>query len=334
MFKKLLTLFFLFIFCFLLVYDFDRDSVTVAIIDTGISDDLVIPNNIIKGFDFVHFDKNPDDQVGHGSHIAGIISTIAPESDLLIIKNVDSNHDGRKITSAFGILYAIFKGSDIINLSYVSTYDPLAHLAIKYGQFKQVSFFAAAGNDGEDKVDFPANIKGVYSIGALTNHGRLLPTSNFNKKINFYANGENILSYGKDGELLYKSGTSMSTAEASAVAALLLSKNGIDRSNLITVIKDNTHRYKDRNVIYAEKFINVINENPYFKLTNIEQDNGHVSIHYDYFLYDNIKVKIDGIWRQATDNNINIGLKKGTHKIEFFHSDNKPIQTLYYIVDY
>lgn len=50
-----------------------RGSVTIAVVDTGVDPDHPdLSSKIIKGKDFIDGDNEPDDENGHGTHVAGI----------------------------------------------------------------------------------------------------------------------------------------------------------------------------------------------------------------------------------------------------------------------
>jgi subtilisin family serine protease len=81
-----------------------EDAVKIAVLDTGI--DLNHPT--IKGAvnmrriktskSFVKDDKTPQDENGHGTHVASLILKVAPESELYVGKiarneNIPSDHD-------------------------------------------------------------------------------------------------------------------------------------------------------------------------------------------------------------------------------------------------
>ena len=81
----------------------DGSSLSVAVIDSGIDTaHPLLQDNYTTGFDFFNGDDNPDDVVGHGTHVSGIIGArdrrigVAPDVDLIGLKvgearRVDSN---------------------------------------------------------------------------------------------------------------------------------------------------------------------------------------------------------------------------------------------------
>lgn len=108
-------------------------GVTIAVLDTGIDRDHPIFSHttVLTGFDFVDYDDDPSEQgdptqhlaYGHGTHVAGLIATVAPEAQLLPIRVLDSNGVGNMWVLLEGLQYAANQGVDVINLSFSFTRD-------------------------------------------------------------------------------------------------------------------------------------------------------------------------------------------------------------------
>ena len=82
-----------------------RGAVTIAVVDSGA--DLDHPDlsaKIVKGKDFVDGDNNPDDEHGHGTHVAGIAGAAADNgkgiagvswgSKILVVRVLDATNSG------------------------------------------------------------------------------------------------------------------------------------------------------------------------------------------------------------------------------------------------
>ena len=114
------------------------EGITIAVIDTGVAPhyDLTRPINRIIGFkDFVNNKTSPYDDNGHGTHVAGIIAGngyssrgkytgIAPESNILAIKALNSKGSGNisDIIEAYHMLSKLKMqyNTKILNLSFGS----------------------------------------------------------------------------------------------------------------------------------------------------------------------------------------------------------------------
>lgn len=185
----------------------------------------------IHGWNFVNNSPNIQDSHGHGSHVAGIISQITSDSQLVILKFFDPRskpQDNLKNTIN-AIKYATQLGVDIINYSgggNVSSKEE--EFAIREAFEKRILIVAAAGNERSNSdiySFFPAgyNYSNILSVAAVNVNGRLIASSNYgNKTVSLSAPGENILSYLPSKKLGLMSGTSQATAFASGTAALYM----------------------------------------------------------------------------------------------------------------
>lgn len=107
----------------------DGKGVNVAILDSGIDKnhpDLI--GKVVGEMNFVKDDATADDFLGHGTMVAGIIAGsgaasggkykgIAPGANLLNIKVIDSNGNGRVSDIIAGIEWAMNNGADVLSLS-------------------------------------------------------------------------------------------------------------------------------------------------------------------------------------------------------------------------
>jgi thermitase len=234
----------------------------VAVVDSGV--DYKHPDlkgQIINGKDFMAedvtgpngegspdvVDDDPLDQLGHGTHVAGIIaaladnqmgvSGIAPMVKVLNVKVLNQEGWGSAFAIAQGITYAADQGARIINLSLGGgeASKPI-ELAVQYAQAKGALIVAAAGNSFTH-TGFPANLPGVLAVGATDNQDWLADFTNHDKRIDVMAPGVDIMSttptfmtntmMQNKIDVFYSamSGTSMACPMVTAQAALLLSVN-------------------------------------------------------------------------------------------------------------
>lgn len=222
-------------------------NITVAIVDTGI--DLNHPdlkNNLVKGKNIIEPKKQPMDDNGHGTHVAGIIgaiannkigvSGIAPNCKIMPVK-VLSNGKGSDIDIAEGIVWATDNGADIINVSIgIYTKSKPIEKAVKYALDNNVVFVSSAGNDSKNsKIHLPSMIKGVIEVSATNKKDNFASFSNFAQQISVSAPGDKILStlptysteLTDDAGTKYGllSGTSMASPVVAGVATLIRAKN-------------------------------------------------------------------------------------------------------------
>jgi subtilisin family serine protease len=198
---------------------FDTNEVIVAVLDTGIdSNHPWLQGRVVNGFDFADWDTDTSDPDGHGTHVAGIIASEAPDAVLLSVRVITEEDDVRN--TPWAILYAVLRGADVINMSFIEPRNVLTEWAITYGRFKGVVFVASSGNHGRDRVSYPSRYAGVYSIAAF-DPVRQRVVGNLDDKVRFIAPGVNIESASLNGGTAKKSGTSMSAGYISGVIAYL-----------------------------------------------------------------------------------------------------------------
>lgn len=210
----------------------------VAILDSGIFPHVDLREQIIYGKNFATEgnSQNVDDNFGHGTHVAGIIHSIIPEAQLLIVKVLDRYGKGNIEDVTEGIYYAIEKNVDIINIS-ISFEDEDKEMeeAIQLAKDKNIPVICAAGNN--NVIDYPAQY-GI-SVGSIDNKGNISDFST--SKATLYAMGEDVESTYLNDSYEILSGTSMATAKVTGYIAREL-KN---KRDIVKFIEDNKYIRKD-----------------------------------------------------------------------------------------
>lgn len=217
-------------------------GVVVAVIDTGV--DLTHPDlaaNLLdtgKNYgDAIDGNASPQDLLGHGTRVAGIIaasqnnsigvSGLAPEAKILPIK-INPGAEGTFTSDRLGsaIDYAVKQGAKIINLSLtVDNQTQTVRDALQAALNAGVAVVAAAGNAG-GAVEFPATMTGVIGVAATDQSGRLASFSNFGPEVALAAPGTSIVSTLLGGGYgLGADGTSFAAPIVSAALAGVVSIN-------------------------------------------------------------------------------------------------------------
>ncbi len=228
-------------------------GVKIAILDTGI--DPYHPDfagRIAAAADFTG--EGPQDQDGHGTHVAGIAAGsgraskrryrgLAPEASLYIAKVLGREGAGLMSDVMAGIEWAVEQEVDIINLSLggappcdgTDALSETCDVAVEKGYVVCV----AAGNGGPAPYTIgpPGCAKQVITVGASTDQDEVAdfssrgPTTDGRIKPDILLPGASIISCrAKDTSLgnpvgenyTELSGSSMATPHASGIAALVL----------------------------------------------------------------------------------------------------------------
>lgn len=224
-------------------------AVVIAIIDTGV--DLVHPDlasKLVPGYDFVNDDSVPQDDNGHGSHVAGIaaassnndtgISGVSWGARIMPVKVLNASASGTFADAAAGIIWAADNGAHIINLSLGgSSHSQIFQDAIDYAYGKGVMLIASSGNAGSGFILYPARFPNVMAVGATDSNNVLAGFSNYGPELDVVAPGVNIYSTGL-GAYYYNSGTSMAAPFVSGLASILRGMPGSGSpANLAWTIK-------------------------------------------------------------------------------------------------
>lgn len=242
-------------------------AIVVAVIDTGVDLDhpelaplLVAGTDVVDlgpspvapaGFrfegDFQGVDNEPQDEVGHGTHVAGTIACLSnnaagvagvtwhcglmPVRVLARIVNIANPADVRGLGSAAdiaaGIRWAVDHGARVLNLSLGGPVDTeVERDAIAYANAHGVVICAAMGNGGPGAApSFPGAYPDVVAVGAIDQADHRASFSQVGPHIDVAAPGVGILSTVWDNGFATMSGTSMATPHVAGVTALVLSSN-------------------------------------------------------------------------------------------------------------
>ena len=227
-------------------------DVTVALLDSGVdlSHPDLAPNIRSDGYNFGDGNPTPQDQVGHGTNVAGLVAAvcnngagacgIADQVRLLPVKiSQGATLTFDSATLAEAIDYAILHGAQVINLSLtLSDQTQTVASALERALAAGIAVVAAAGNGG-GTVSFPANYPGIIGVSSVNQSGQLVSTANRGPQVAVLAPGTHMVSTRLGGGAgTIQDGTSFaSPLVAGTVAQLLavdpsLSRDQI-RSNLM-----------------------------------------------------------------------------------------------------
>ena len=230
-------------------------SVVVAVIDTGVDythsalagNIWVNPGEIagngadddqngfiddVYGYDFVNNDGNPMDDNSHGTHVAGIITSVGDYS-IMSLKFLNANGSGYLSDAIEAINYATMMRTRYgVNVRVENNswggggFSTAMQNAIQASNNAGILFVAAAGNSGANNdvtPQYPANYTppNVISVAASAQNDQLASFSCYGATtVDIAAPGVSIYSTIPGNRYASYSGTSMATPYVSGVAAL------------------------------------------------------------------------------------------------------------------
>ncbi|GEM_PF-967201 len=210
------------------------EGIRISVIDTGIDPSHPdLKDRILGGINVLQSFVPPNDDNGHGTHIAGTIAAsggsqgmtgVAPAASLFAVKSFDRHGSAYLSDIVKGIEWSVHNKMDIINMSFGMTdTSPALREAVKQAVHAGIIVCASSGNDGKTGIiDYPAQYKDTIAVGA-TEKGRYIASfSNRGERIDIYAPGERIVSTWPKGRYEILSGTSMATSHVTGLIALLM----------------------------------------------------------------------------------------------------------------
>ncbi|MEU9116604.1 S8 family serine peptidase [Streptomyces sp. NPDC048483] len=227
-------------------------GVKVAVVDTGVDKDnkqLASAFGSGGGLSIAGGGKPYQDQVGHGTKVAGIIAArpmegsgftgIAPGATIVPFKTTNSEKGSTANDLAKAIDKAVAQHVDVINISQGTdaSRDRLVPLeaAVKNAEDNGVLIVASAGNggaDGGEKNMWPAAYSeyhsNVLAVAASDRNNERAPFSQSGAFVNIAAPGVSMVSTVPDGGNCVDQGTSFAAPYAAGAAALLIAKHKHD----------------------------------------------------------------------------------------------------------
>jgi len=161
--------------------------------------------DFVRGYDFVGGDSRPNDENGHGTHVAGTIGEgtgdtvavtgLAYGARIMPVRVLDSLGEGDSVAISAGIRWAARNGANVINLSFEfgtqvrrgEIPDILA--ALRYARAKGTLVVGASGNAAAASIAYPARAGQVLSVGATTQHACVAEYSNNGANLDLVAPG-------------------------------------------------------------------------------------------------------------------------------------------------
>jgi subtilisin family serine protease len=244
------------------------DRIIVAFVDSGVDLDHPelkdkiwtnpgeIPDNEIdddgngfvddvRGWDFVNWDSEPQDDYGHGTFVAGtiaaetnngiLIAGVSWGAEIMAIKVFNREGGGEVYHINGGVLYAADNGAKIIHISgYVRSfaYSNAMQNVVNYAHSQGALVVAGSGDPRDnnpfppDAYQYPAALDYVVSVAATDRYDERWSDSTYNDMVDVAAPGVGIWSFVPGEYYPWSwSSTGLAAAHVSGLAALIWSVN-------------------------------------------------------------------------------------------------------------
>jgi subtilisin family serine protease len=231
----------------------------------GIDDDGNGYVDDVHGWNFVNWGREPQDDYGHGTFLAGVAAAetyngtlmagVSWGAEIMAVKVYRVLGPDKPATAYVyhingGIIYAADNGAKIIHISgYVRSpaCSNAMQNALNYAHSKGALVVAGSGDPDSDKTippdayQYPAALNHVVSVAATDRDDERWSDSTYNDMVDVAAPGVRILSFvpGESYPLLWSS-TGLAAAHVSGLAALIWSVNPNLTSNKVENIITST----------------------------------------------------------------------------------------------
>ncbi len=210
-------------------------GVTIAVLDSGVAPDPTFGSRVQFLDVGLGTGVTPGD--AHGTSVASIAAGmagdapgIAPAAGILSVRITAADGTSDLFTLSQGIMAAVDKGAQVINIS-MGSYSTTGLLtaAIDYAGQHGAVVVASAGNDQASQLVWPAADPRVASVGAVDAVEQQVIFSNAGPQLKITAPGYDVQTAGLDGQRVLFTGTSASApVVAGAIAAMISQNPGMD----------------------------------------------------------------------------------------------------------
>jgi hypothetical protein len=193
----------------------------------------------VHGWDWADNDADTEPPRGrdgyhHGTHLAGIIATVARKAlggeaarhvRIMPVKVLADGANSPILTGVYdGIAYAVDQGADVVLTAWgqaIIAQDE--ERVLEKAVANDVLLIAAAGNFPDERPQYPAAHPAAVGVSGIGADGRLSKTSNFGAFVDLAAPAEGIVSAGtaSDSATMALDGTSFAAGMVAAAGALV-----------------------------------------------------------------------------------------------------------------
>ncbi|CAF0772169.1 unnamed protein product [Brachionus calyciflorus] len=254
---------------------FTGNGINVAIFDTGLEKDHPHFKNVIERIDFTD-ENNPDDKIGHGTFVCGVIAShkeclgLAPDANIYIFKVFTNNQVSYTSWFLDAFNYAIKKKIHVLNLSIGGPdFMDLAFVEkVREVTSNGIIMVSGIGNDGPlyGTLNNPADQLDVIGVGGINSDDQIakfssrgmttweLPFGYGRVKPDIVTYGTHVRGSKRKSGCRTLSGTSVASPIVAGAIALLLSSLKKSERNLMNpgsvkqILMSSADRLKDANL--------------------------------------------------------------------------------------
>jgi subtilisin family serine protease len=209
-------------------------SMVVAVVDSGVNTTHPdLQGKLTAGIDYVDNDNDPNDALGHGTNVAGVVAANTNNGagvasgcwscKIMPVRVVDANEGTSAATMAKGLQYAADNGAKVITMSISTTpNNSTLQTAVDYVLGKGVVLVTSAGNNAYGDQKWPAASPNVIGVAATDKNDKLASYSNFGSHVKIAAPGE-VVTTRHPTDYTIVNGTSFSTPAIASIIALMWS---------------------------------------------------------------------------------------------------------------
>ena len=267
----------------------------VGVMDSGVYAHPTLVDNLVEGYNYRNKNTDTNDGKGHGTFVAGIIASVAPDVKIVPLKSFNALGTATLYSLTQALIDAVdVFDCDVVNMSFgmpATSEIPQSMIeAVQYALDAGCILVAAVGNEGNDILNYPACHEGVIGVGAIDKNGKVCSFSQRNESVDFVAPGSGVISVSIEGYTA-NSGTSFAAPHISALAAIARSVNkGLTSERFANLLEavckskanyEYTYEYGHGAVKAVGMFGVMLSGKKAFVSPMREEENGHSAVIYN-----------------------------------------------------
>ena len=243
----------------------------VAILDTGLSaQQPELWGRVYRSFNAVEPDKPaydrawnkdtnangaPDEALGHGTMVAGLVYQMSPKSQLVIARVADSDGVSSAWNLTKGLAFAAVQGAELVNISLGSLERiPAISDVLDWTETQGMQIVAPIGNNNQRTALSPAEISKVICVAGVTSTDTKAAFSNWAGTTDLAAPATGIKSYWWNGQMGIWSGTSFAAPLVTgSLAEALRKRSKLTPAKIRDAVEDSGDNINPKNPSFKDE---------------------------------------------------------------------------------